>query len=103
MTEVDTVESWIYGTLPVIETWIDCRHTKVGWCGRRKSDGAPVNITYDPRDYGGQPPLARMPEKNWGVWRENGRVIGAIRIERAPLPFVSRKGRRGKARAVRAA
>jgi hypothetical protein len=59
MTEIDMVESWLYGPLPVIETWIDCRHTKAGWCGRRKSDGAPVNITYDPRDYGGHPGCRR--------------------------------------------
>jgi hypothetical protein len=80
MTEIE--ESWTHGKLPVLDVWLDCHHTKTGWRGKRKSDGAVMTVTYDPRDYGGHPPLARMPEKNWGVWRENVRVIGAIRIER---------------------
>jgi hypothetical protein len=100
----ETVEHWIYGTLPVIETWTDCYHTKTGWRGRRKSDGAEMDVGYDPRERAGLPPvIARMPDKNWGIsWDKDGHILGAIRIERR-VRAVSRKGRRGKARAARAA
>jgi hypothetical protein len=91
----DTVVHEIFGELPVVDVWTDCYHTKTGWTGRRKSDGAPIDIVYDPSV---QPPvIARMPPgKDWGIARDrDGRILGAIRIERR---VVSRKGRRGKVR-----
>jgi hypothetical protein len=85
MAETDMVESWMYGKLPVVETWVDCHHTKTGWSGQRKSDGAVIDITYDPSaSAAGPPTIARMPsDKDWGVLHDkDGRILGAIRIEK---------------------
>lgn len=107
MTE--TMMTFINGELPVLDTWLDCRHTKIGWTATRKSDGAKLDITYDPSLLScyppDAPPIARMPaDKDYVTIKdERGWPIGVVRIERAPLPFVSRKARRGKARAARAA
>lgn len=83
----DTVEHPVLGTLPVVEVWSDCHHTKTGWRAKRQSDGAVIDIVYDPdaAQYyrPGEAPIARMPENNLMFSRDaQGRFLGAIRIER---------------------
>jgi hypothetical protein len=90
MTE--TVATFINGDLPVLDTWLDCRNTETGWSATRKSDGAKLDITYDPNALRCYSPeiaptiIARMPEDKDYVFvqDERSRRIGVVRIERAP-------------------
>jgi len=95
---IDTV----YGLLPVIDTWRDCRHTKTGWTAIN-GKGERLNIRYRPEDR--WPGPARMPAEGQAVIGRaagageygdvGGRVaVGAVLIERAPRAASKRSPRR---------
>jgi hypothetical protein len=86
-----TVDTCLYGPLPVLGTLTQCRNTRKGWTGIRE-DGAVVEVTYRPeeREFG----PARMPDTGYivstrpAVAGEHGNVhgnvsIGVVLLERA--------------------
>jgi hypothetical protein len=78
----ETVMTKVWGEQPLLDTWIDCRNVKKGWCGRSRRDGLMHTVVYDPRVSLDPLPIARMPDADHFVVQQDGRPIGAIRIER---------------------
>jgi hypothetical protein len=75
-----TIMTDMCGELPVIETWKQCRHTKTGWRGICEN-GEIVNMVYDPKvNPSGR---ARMPDQDYVIMCRDGKVVGAVLIERA--------------------
>jgi len=84
---METVEHPFYGRLPVVDILTDCHDTRTGWTGWRKRDGARFDTVYDPsllKYYRpGEEPVARLPDNDVLISRDKeGRILGAIRIER---------------------
>jgi len=103
MTE--TIETKVWGEQPVIDVWTDCHNVKKGWCGKSHRDGVVEIVTYDPRCQLVLLPIARMPNEDYFVMcqKDSTIPIGVIRIEKRMRRIVSKKARRGKVRAARAA
>ena len=95
-----TIVTFGYGRLPVLDIWHECRHTKTGWTAINRK-GQRLNLCRPPneRDFG----PARMPDKDYVVLTRDaaahehcrdvhGHVpMGVALIERAARAKVKKK------------